>query len=234
MLKINKNLKFLIAGILAVTIVVTLYHNYAESASTPMEQLKGAYVNIPVNIPIGQNISALQIPLTRVSLEKEGIGNLPYETVPVTVYDHNMTFALYNATTKNGTLVGAVATNIGKNEIVIEGLYLIGAIKDGQEYDTVISKDVVGCTQDMPYKQNITSEFPNGTRIVRNVDTMVKCGQIASKGEITLKPGESLTAYVVANMKQNGTSITEFKANVLYSTGVNHMYGISLPFKTIS
>lgn len=230
----NKNLKFLIVGILVLSGSTLLYQHYAYSASTPLQKLQSSYVNLPANLAIGQNVSVLQIPLTRVVLNSEGIGNAPYADHPTIDHDRSLTLTLYNGTTVNGTLIAAVATNVGSNDVTINQMDIIGAIKQGSAYAPIIEKHIVGCTQDEPFKQNITTTFPNGTTISRNVDSMVKCGQTAYHGSIVLKPGQSFTTYIVGDMKKSGTSINKFSAGVDYAIpGINHMYGIVLPFQTI-
>lgn len=230
----NRNVKFVVTAILTLAIA-TAYLQYAESASTPMEQLKASYSNLPTNLKIGQNVSALNIPLTRVVVSNEGVGSPTYYgDHPVTVYDHNMTLAMYNGTTTNGTLVAVVATNVGTNDVTIDEMNVIGAIKQGVEYTPIIEKEIVGCTQDIPLKQNVVTSFPNGTTISRNVDTIVKCGQTAYHGSIVLKPGESFTTYIVGDMKKGNTPINKFSASIDYAvSGINYMQGIVLPFQTI-
>jgi len=230
----SKQITLIITGIMLASIVV-LYEHQVTSTSTPIQVLQQTYMTVPANLVIGQNVSALNIPLTRLAVSSEGAGSLPYETLPKMILDHNMTLVIYNGTTANGTLVAEVATNVGSDDIYISGMDLNGGfLSYGGEYKVIMEKSIIGCTQDQSFKDKETTISANGTETNRYVDTLVKCMKQANHGPTILKPGESLTTYIVGDMKKGATPIDKFSGGVFYSVANSPPgFNIQVPIVTV-
>jgi hypothetical protein len=80
-----------------------------------------------------------------------------------------------------------------------------------------LQAEIIGCTHGYTYTGGVVTGYPNGTTISSAATFTVLCGTVAAFSPLSLKPGESFSAYISGNLTTGSVQATNFSSGLSYA-----------------
>ncbi|HYL67010.1 MAG TPA: hypothetical protein VEU72_07645 [Nitrosopumilaceae archaeon] len=239
-IKINfKSPKRILAFTLPVLLIFAMFPLYHitqvqsnEPTNTDVMNMVGKMMHPYVTVLGAQNASTINIPLTKVgsSSTGEAVTTKTGSSFPQVIQDNNhLMLTLYEGKFANGTSVLALtSTNSGSEKLTINQMSVDGSIPGYDKTNSTINilqADVIGCTNDFAFVENVNTIYQNGTSKSHPETMKYICQNPAPVGSVTLESGQSFTAYIKGNFVAANIPISIFNGNAGYIVeGTNHLF----------